>query len=337
MSDVTREFVEGLPKIELHVHVESCISAEAIENLAAQLDVPMIRPKDRLFEYKSLTEFLEIYEWWVDLLRSTEIAEEVAYRAAEQMSSEGIVYAEVFTGPRYWSYVEDKPLIEALGRGFERAHRAGFTDCRLLPSISREQSSEWALGLVEWLAQARPNRVVGLGLDGNEANLGPTSHKFVKAYERAAEIGLGRTAHCGESSGPEGVWEGLNYLNLDRVDHGVRAIEDAELVRHLVEKQMPLTVCPTSNVITGLHKSIADGPIDALYRAGVPVTVNSDDPRSMKVTVNDDLMNMATVFGWNRGDLAKVTRNAISAAFCSAHEKVALNRRLDAYLDASAS
>jgi adenosine deaminase len=137
-----------LPKVELHVHVEACISADTIEALAGELDEPMIRPKTGLFEYSDLAEFLSIFEWWVDLPRSAEIAEQVAYTAAKQMHSDGIVYAEVFTGPRYWAKLDDHPQIEALCRGFERAHREGFTDCRLIPSISREQSPEWAMDLV---------------------------------------------------------------------------------------------------------------------------------------------------------------------------------------------
>ena len=324
MTNVTREFVEGLPKVELHVHVEACISGDTIEELAGELDVPMIRPKSELFRYSSLAEFLSIYEWWVDLLRSEEIAEQVAYVAARQMRDDGIVYAEVFTGPRYWAWLHDHVQIEALCRGFARAHQDGFTDCYLIPSISREQSPEWAMDLVDWMVGI--DRVVGLGLDGIEEMLGRTSEKFTKVFERASDLGMGRSAHCGESSGPRGVWDGLNFLDLDRIDHGVRAIEDPELVEHLAKKRVPLTICPTSNVITGLHDSIADGPIDALYRAGVPVTVNSDDPIAMNVSINDEFGNMAEAFDWTTGDILTVQDHAIEAAYCDAGKKAMLRK-----------
>jgi adenosine deaminase len=179
------------------------------------------------------------------------------------------------------------------------------------------------------------DRVIGLGLDGNEEVLGRTSHKFVEAFERAAELGLGRSAHCGESSGAWGVWDGLNYLNLDRVDHGVRAIEDPKFVEHLAENGVALTICPTSNVIVGLHKSVADGPIDALYKAGVPVTVNSDDPQAMQLSINDDLMNVSRAFGWTIDDVMRVQENAIDAAYCDAETKAALLQNQHAYAKAA--
>ena len=329
MTNVTREFVEGLPKVELHVHVEACISADTIEELAASLDVPMIRPKDELFRYSSLAEFLSIYEWWVDLLRTPEIAEQVAYNAARQMHDDGIVYAELFTGPRYWAHVEDHEQIEALCRGFGKARRDGYTDCYLIPSISREQSAEWSMDLVNWMAGV--DRVVGLGLDGNEEILGRTSHKFVDVFARAAELGLGRSAHCGESSGAWGVWDGLDLLKLDRIDHGVRAIEDPVLVKRLAEDRIPLTICPTSNVIVGLHNSVADGPVDALFRAGVAVTVNSDDPQSMQVSINDDLMRVSEAFDWSVDDVLAVQENAIEGAYCDAGVKAELRQNQRTY------
>lgn len=331
MTNVTREFVEGLPKVELHVHVEACISADTIEELAASLDVPMIRPKEELFRYSSLAEFLSIYEWWVDLLRTPEIAEQVAYNAARQMHDDGIVYAEVFTGPRYWAHVDDHDQIEALCRGFERAARDGYADCFLIPSISREQSAEWSMDLVNWMAGV--DRVVGLGLDGNEEVLGRTSHKFVDVFARAAELGLGRSAHCGESSGAWGVWDGINLLNLDRIDHGVRAIEDPALVQRLAEDRIPLTICPTSNVIVGLHDSVADGPVDKFYKAGVAVTVNSDDPQSMQVSINDDLVRVSEAFDWSIEDVLAVQENAIEGAYCDADAKAELRRKQQAYAE----
>ena len=325
MTNVTREFVEGLPKVELHVHVEACISADTIEKLADELNVPMIRPKSELFQYKSLAEFLSIYEWWVDLLRSSEIAEQIAYSAARQLHADGIAYAEIFTGPRYWANLDDHPQIEALCRGFARAREDGFADCYLIPSISREQAPEWAMDLVDWMVAV--DRVVGLGLDGNEEVLGRTSEKFVEVFERAAALGLGRSAHCGESAGPGSVRDGLEFLRLDRVDHGVRAIEDPELVARLAEEKVPLTICPTSNVIIGLHKSISDGPIDAMYKAGVPVTVNSDDPISMNVSINDEFMKLSEAFNWTTDDVLRIQDHAIDAAYCDSEKKAHLRQR----------
>lgn len=326
--------IRSFPKIELHVHVEACLSSVRIEELAGQLRVPMLRPADQLFLYSTLADFLETYEWWCDLLRTPEIAEQLAYDAAAQLAADGIVYAEVLTGPKYWRHLSYDTLIEALSNGFNRAYDDGHADCRLLPSISREQSADWAMELVEWIGSRRPERVVGLGLDGNEAVIGRTSPKFEQVYARAAELGLGLTVHAGESSGPEGVRDALDYLHVDRIDHGVRAIEDAAVVRRLAKERVTLNVCPTSNVIIGLYPNLAAHPIGRLIEAGVPVTVNSDDPTAMNLTVSGEFLAVGRELEWSFDDVARATYAAIDAAFCDADCAQKLRSKVDAFLAA---
>ncbi|MYJ14505.1 MAG: adenosine deaminase [Acidimicrobiia bacterium] len=328
------EAIRSFPKVELHVHVEACLSAERIEALAAEFGVPMLRPAESLFVYATLAEFLDVYEWWCDLLRTAEIAEQLAYDAAAQLRADGIIYAEVLCGPRYWPHLRREPLIEALAAGFERAHCDGHADCRLTPSISREQSADWAMGLVEWLGASGPSRVVGLGLDGNEALLGRTSPNFAAAYARAAELGLGRTAHAGESSGPDGVWDALEHLHLDRVDHGVRSIEDPALVEHLAANGVTLNVTPTSNVITGLYPDVDHHPVGPLIEAGVPVTINSDDPKAMNVTLSGEFEKVSRSLDWRIADVEAATRRAVAAAFCDEDRSAALHRQIDDHVRA---
>ena len=331
-TQLSRDLIRAFPKVELHVHVEACISGARIESLAAEAGVPMLRPVEQLFEYDSLAEFLEIYEWWCDLLRTPETAEIVAYDAAALLAADGIVYADVLTGPRYWEHVDDRELILALGAGFERAHRDGLTDCRLVPSISREQSAQWAMELVECIGAERPTRVVGLGLDGNEAVLGRTTPKFEEAYARAGELGLGRTVHAGESSGPEGVRDVLDYLHVDRIDHGVRAIEDPALTARLADEGITLNITPTSNVITGLYPDLPSHPIGRFIEAGVPVTVNSDDPLAMSVSLSGEFEAVARIHDWSFDDLVAATRRAADAAFCDETDRAALHAKVDAFL-----
>lgn len=325
--------IRSFPKVELHIHVEACLSAERIEELATDAGVPMLRPADSLFVYTSLADFLEVYEWWCDLLRTPEIAEQLAYDAAAQVSEDGIVYAEVLCGPRYWPHIWPEPLIEALAAGFDRAHGDGHADCRLVPSISREQSPDWAMEFVEWIGASGPPRVVGLGLDGNEAILGRTSPKFSEVYARAAELGLGRTAHTGESSGPDGVWDALEHLHLDRIDHGVRSVEDPALLEHLADRGTTLNVTPTSNVITGLYADIDHHPVGHLIEAGVPVTINSDDPKAMNVTLSGEFEKVSQSLRWTIAEVEAATRRAIDAAFCDPDHAAGLYRRIDSYVD----
>jgi adenosine deaminase len=310
------------------------LTEQRVEQLAAAAGVDMLRPLGELYRFRALPDFLDTYEWWCKLLRSTEIAEQLAYDTALLMREQGIVYAELLTGPRYWSYLRYDELIRALDHGFERAQGDGGTDCRLVPSISREQPAEWAMELVEWLGAGHAPRVVGIGLDGNEAVLGRTSPNFEAAFNRAGELGLGRTAHAGESSGPEGVRDGLDYLGLDRVDHGVRAIEDPALVRRLAEQSVTLNVCPTCNVMLGMYPTLEQHPVGRLLDAGVPTTINTDDPVPLGLNLTGELLQVGNTLGWAVADIVQATRTAIDAAFCGEARKRALHTELHAHLTA---
>jgi len=315
MVPISYEVVQRFPKVELHVHLEACVSAETIAALAAEFGVPMLRPVESLFHYGSLQSFLDSLEWWSSLFRSPVIAEDIAYRAAAQFKADGIVYAEVLASPVYWSHLDYQEFLPAICAGFDRAHADGHADCRLLPSIHREQSAEWALELISWIGDSHLDRIVGVGLDGNEVQIGRTSAKFAKAYALAASLGLGRTVHSGESSGPEGVRDVLDYLKVDRIDHGVRAIEDRQLVNRLVREQITLNVCPSSNILTGLYTSLDDHPIGRLMEAGVRVTVNSDDPLAMNVSLSGEFLDTGVCLGWTLADVAAATRRAVDASF----------------------
>jgi adenosine deaminase len=324
--------VRAFPKVELHVHLESCVSAETIAELAAGLGVPMLRPVDQLFSYGSLEDLLRTCEWWCDLFRSVEIAEDIAYRTAEQMAAEGTVYAEVMTGPMYWTHVGYQSLLPALCAGFDRAFDDGHADCRLIPTISREQSGEWSLELVEWVGGQRLPRIVGLGLDGNEETTGRTCPRFEPAFARAAEIGLGRTAHAGESSGPDGVRDALDTLRVDRIDHGVRAIEDPALVERLADERVTLNVCTGSNIALGLYRDIFEHPIGRLIEAGVPVTVNSDDNRAINVSLPGEFVEVGRSLGWTMADVEAATTRAIDTAFCDDRRVAELRAQVGAFV-----
>jgi adenosine deaminase len=317
--------------VELHVHLESSLSAETIAELAAGLGVPMLRPVDRLYTYSSLEDLLRTCEWWCDLFRSAEIAEDIAYRAARQMAADGIVYAEVMAGPVYWRHIGYQSLLPALCEGFDRAYEDGHADCRLIPTISREQPGDWALEVVDWLGGRRLPRVAGLGLDGNEEGTGRTCPTFEPAFAAAAELGLGRTAHAGESSGPDGVRDALDILAVDRIDHGVRAIEDPALVERLAEERLTLNVCTGANIALGLYRDLSEHPVGRLMEAGVPVTVNSDDNRAINVDLPGEFVDVGRSLGWTMTDIEAATGRAIDAAFCDDRRAAELRAQVGAF------
>jgi adenosine deaminase len=321
---LTVDDARRVPKVELHLHVESLTSAARVEALADALGVPLLKPRGELYRCGSLAELLEACAWWCDLFRTPEIAEGIAYGAAARLHDDGVVYAEVAVGPRYWPHVPFPALLPALCAGFDRAQRDGLADCRLLPTISRDQPAGWALELVDWIAAAGLPRIAGIGLDGDEAATGRTGPLFAPAFERARAHGLGTTAHAGESSGPEGVRDALYVLGVRRVDHGVRAIEDPALVERLARDGVTLKVCPTPNVALGLYPGLDDHPLAALIAAGVPVTLGSDDACVYGITLAGELDAMGGRLGWTLADVERITRQAIAAAFCDEARKAEL-------------
>lgn len=322
-----RSILLALPKVELHVHLEGSFTTERISALAAAAGEPLPGPAAGLFNFGDLSSFLALLDWWCGLVRTEEQAEAQAHGFASFLHADGVAYAEVAVNPTHWSGLPRAHLLEAVSAGFERAAHEGLTDCRLVVSLLRRQSAEEAIALVDDLAVSRPGRLVGLGVDGDEAEAGPTGDRFAPAFAAASEIGLGLTAHAGESSGPEGVVSALDDLGATRIDHGVRAIEDSELLRRLAAQGVTLNLCLTSNARL-LYGSLEAHPVAAIAGAGVPVTINTDDPVLLGTTLSAELALAAERCGWGLPGSRAATERAIDAAFCSREDAERLRARL---------
>jgi adenosine deaminase len=198
-------------------------------------------------------------------------------------------------------------------------------------SLLRTQSADEAIELVENLVAWRHRRVVALSVDGNEAAAGRTGPRFAEAFRRAENAGLRRTVHAGESSGPEGVRDAIELLGADRIDHGVRAIEDPQVVALLAERGIPLGICPTSNLKLSVYPSIDAHPIDRLRRAGVSVSVNTDDPSLLATNLPAEYGLVTAAFGWTDEIVREVARTSIDASFANADVKACLKSTLAAW------
>jgi adenosine deaminase len=201
----------------------------------------------------------------------------------------------------------------------------------LCVSVKRDQTASEAIELVELLAELRHPRVVALSIDGNEAAAGRTGPRFAEAFARARRAGLRCCAHAGESSGPEGVVDAIDHLGAERIDHGVRAIEDPALVRRLAAEAIPLDICPTSNVRLGVAPSLGEHPLEPLRRAGVRISLNTDDPVLFGSTVDGEYGACAAAFAWSGADLAAIARTSIEASFAPDGLREDLLRDLGAY------
>lgn len=323
--------LRALPKVELHVHLEGSFSPERIAALAECAGVTLPRPADQIFQFSDLGDFLSLLDLWCGLVRTPQQVYDLANDFAARLAGDGIAYAEVMINPTHWSSLGYEALVEAVDAGFERAREDGMADCRVLVSLLRGQTADEAMQVVEWMGSRRLPRVVGLSLDGNEAVAGRASSRFAHAYARAAELGFGRTAHAGESSGSEGVRDALDLLGVSRIDHGVRAVEDPELLQRLAEQQIVCNVCVSSN-LSLMYPDIGAHPIRGLVAAGVPITINTDDPEPLEISLNDEMALVAGHLGWGIEDVVDSTRRAIGAAFCDADRGRELNAMLDDFV-----
>jgi adenosine deaminase len=316
----------ALPKAEVHVHLEGCFEPAVLEQWAIQAGVPMPRPRDRLLQFEGLADFLHFLDWACGLASTRERLAELSYGFSRRLADSGAGYADVIVNPTHWTAWRGRlpQMIDAIDAGFAAAQQDGLPPVGLCISLLRTQSSNAAAELVDSLVSLRHPRVVALSIDGNEAAAGRTGPRFAEAFRRAGAAGLRRTVHAGESSGPQGVRDAIELLGADRIDHGVRSIEDPDLVALLVDRRIPLGICPTSNIALGVYPSIEDHPIDRLRRAGVVVSINTDDPVLLGASLEGQYALCTQAFGWSDEDLRALARNSIDASFASADVKAKL-------------
>ncbi|HLI00548.1 MAG TPA: adenosine deaminase [Acidimicrobiales bacterium] len=326
-ADLLR-LLRRMPKVELHLHLEGSFTPARIAELAAAAGEQLPCHPSQIFAMDSLETLLSRLDWWCGLVRSADDAARQAYDLAKRLSEDGVAYAEVIVNPTHWRGLPRPVLLEAVSAGFSRASASGLCDCWLLVSLLRHQTAEEAMGLVEEITEVPPPRLVGLSIDGNEATAGPTGRRFAAAFARAGAHGLGLTAHAGESSGPEGVWSALDDLGVSRVDHGIRAVEDRRLLRRLVADQVTLNVCITSN-LTLLYRDLDSHPVRRLVGAGVPVTVNTDDPVPLDITLTGEMALATRHLGWGLKGAIDATQRAVDASFAAPVVAGRLLRRLD--------
>jgi adenosine deaminase len=324
-----RAFAVGVPKAEVHVHLEGCFELEDIQELARTAGEPLPRPARELFRFHGMTDFLDFLTWQCGLIRTKEQLAEAAYRFAERESAAGVVYADLIVNPNHWSGWTDRveAFIEALDDGLARAEGDGLTPVGLCISLLRQQSAPSANELVTRVIAMHHPRVVALSIDGNEEAVGRTSERFASAFARARSAGLHATVHAGESSGPQGIRDAIDLLGAERIDHGFRAVEEPPLVTEIAERGIPLNLCPWSNIELGHFPDRRSHPLEALRLASVRVSINTDDPALFGVTLDGEYVAMAETYGWNREVIADVSRSSIEASFCDdARKRVLLEQ-----------
>jgi adenosine deaminase len=339
--EISEETIRSIPKAEVHVHLEGSFELIDILDLARSAGEALPGPAATIFDVathgdpaSSETEgatglggFLAFLDWQCGLVRTPEQAARHAYRFAARQTSSGVAYSDVIVNPTHWRTWRGREaeLLDALAAGFDEAEQDGLSAANLCVSLLRQQSAEEGAEIARWIARDRPRRVVALSIDGNEADAGRTGARFAEAFTIARDAGIHRTVHAGESSGPEGVWDALDLLHAERIDHGVRAIEDPALLRRLVDADVSLGVCPHSNIVLGLYPDLAGHPLRALRDAGVAVTINTDDPAPLRTTLEAEWAAAARVCDWDLDDVVSLAHASVDASFAPEESKRTLH------------
>lgn len=311
-------FIRGIPKAELHLHIEGSLEPEQMFAFGKRnkVDIPFrsVEEVRAAYAFSNLQDFLDIYYQGANVLQTEEDFRDLALAYFERLKADGGVHAEIFFDPQTHT---DRGLpfsmaIEGLLAGMKEAEaRYGITSKLIMCFLRHldEESSFRTLRASEpWL-----DRITGVGLDSSEKGHPPS--KFARVFRAAKERGLKVVAHAGEEGPPDYVHEALDILHVDRIDHGNRALEDAELTQRLAREGMTLTVCPLSNVKLCVVMDLKDHPMKRMLQLGLRATCNSDDPAYFGGYVGDNYIQTANAVGLTRDDIVTLARNSFVGSF----------------------
>jgi adenosine deaminase len=334
MTDMAA-FIEGLPKAELHLHIEGSLEPELMFAIAARngLDLPYasVEALRAAYAFNDLQDFLDIYYRGLAVLREVRDFYDLTWAYLERARAETVLHTEIFFDPQAHTSrgVAFSTAIDGISAALDDGRARLGIGSKLILCFLRDRSAESAMATLEE-ALPHKDRIVAIGLDSAERGHPPS--KFEAVFARARAEGFLTVAHAGEEGPPEYVAGALDLLGVARIDHGIRALEDAALTARLARDAVPLTVCPLSNLKLKVVDDMADHPLKIMLDAGLVATVNSDDPAYFGGYVNANYRAVQAALDLGRDDLARLARNSFEAAFLDAGEKAALIARLDAYL-----
>ncbi|WP_110691285.1 adenosine deaminase [Salinicola halophyticus] len=326
-----KTWLRELPKVELHLHIEGSLEPELMFSLAARNNVSLpyatVDEVRAAYDFSDLQSFLDLYYQGMRVLRTEQDFYDLAMAYLGRAQEEGVVHVELSFDPQAHLSrgVELAVPFEGLRRAMRDAARQWDMTTALIMSFLRDRDATDAMDLLE---KAAPyyELIDAVGLDS--AEMGNPPAKFAAVFERAKALGIPRVAHAGEEGPAAYISEALDVLDICRVDHGVACLQDAELVERLRESQIPLTVCPLSNVRLKVVQAMTDHPLPAMLEQGVKVTLNSDDPAYFGGGVLENYIACFEAFDWDRDLFRELAGNAIEVAFMSEERRSELLKRL---------
>ncbi|WP_319420151.1 adenosine deaminase [Pleurocapsa sp. FMAR1] len=330
------KFIQDLPKAELHLHIEGTLEPEMMFELAQRnnIDLPYksVSEVKEAYNFEDLQSFLDIYYQGSQVLQQEQDFYDLTWAYLQKANRQNVRHTEIFFDPQ--SHTDRGIEFTTVYQGIYRALQDGKTQLgissQLILSFLRHLSAEQAFATLEQ-ALAYRDTIVAVGLDSAEQNNPPS--KFKEVFDKAQAEGFLTVAHAGEEGPPEYIWEAINLLNVSRIDHGVRSLEDPKLLDYLVDRQVPLTVCPLSNVELKVFDSMTEHNLKQLLDLGICATVNSDDPAYFGGYIAENYQAAQAALDLSKQELYQLAKNSFQASFLPSESKHRLISELDDYLE----
>lgn len=334
-QDPRERFIRGIPKAELHLHIEGSFEPELMFTTARRNDVRLkYRSVSKLraaYKFNDLQDFLDIYYEGVNVLIQEQDFYDLAMAYLKKALSQNILHSEIFFDPQAHTSrgIKFETVITGIHRALVEAKEKLGISTGLIMCFLRDKDATYAMKILE---EALPYKdwIIAVGLDSYETGNPPA--KFKTVFEHALDEGLLTVAHAGEEGPAEYVWQAINLLKVTRIDHGNHSLDDEDLVQELIKRKIPLTVCPLSNLKLKVVKRIEDHPIKEMMRKGLLVTINSDDPAYFGGYINENFLAIQKALKLSKKDIYSLAKNSFEASFLQEAEKEAMIAKLDGYI-----
>ncbi|HAH24693.1 MAG TPA: adenosine deaminase [Prolixibacteraceae bacterium] len=334
MHTTIDQFIAGIPKAELHLHIEGTFEPELMFEIAhrnqLKLKYATVQELKAAYQFNNLQEFLDIYYSGANVLMEEQDFYDLTWAYLQKIHSQKVVHTEIFFDPQTHTLrgVPFNKVISGIHRALKDGENILGISSKLIVSILRHLSEEAAFETLEQALKYK-DWISAVGLDSSEKGHPPS--KFERVFEKARKEGLLVVAHAGEEGPPEYVWEALDILKVSRIDHGNRSLEDAQLVEELVRRKMPLTVCPLSNLQLKVVQELTSHPILEMLEKGMVATVNSDDPAYFGGYINENYLALAQALNLSKEQITQLAKNSFQASFLEEDEKLRMIERVDDY------